>query len=166
MSTEDPALPLDSDLEAGQDPAGGARPVHLSWSNIALVVSGGAAGTGLRYLLITLIPAWAQVPVATLGINVVGAFLLAALLELLADRSIDAGWSRRIRLTIGIGGLGGFTTYSALATDTVTLAAADPGRAIGYSTATVTLAAATSLAGIWLSRRYLRPALVADSRQR
>ncbi len=114
MSTDDPALPLDSDLEASQDPAGRARPVHLSWPNTALVVLGGAAGTGLRYLLTTLIPPWAQVPVATLVINVVGAFVLGALLELLADRIIDAGWSPRIRLTIGTGGLGGFTTYSAL----------------------------------------------------
>lgn len=88
--------------------------MHLSWPNMALVVLGGAAGTGLRYLLTTLIPPWAQVPVANLVIHVVGAFMLVSLLELLADRIIDAGWSPRNRLTIGTGGLGGFTAYSAL----------------------------------------------------
>ena len=74
---------------------------------------------------------------ATLGINVVGAFLLGTLLELLADRSIDAGGSRRIRLTPGTGVLGGFTTYSALAADTATLATDHPWRAICYALATI-----------------------------
>ena len=97
---------------------------------------------------------------ATLGINVVGAFLLGVLLELLADHSFDTGWSRRIRLGVGTGGLGGFTTYSALATDTVILAAAHPGRAAGYAVLTVLLGAVATAAGIWLSRGHLRPALV------
>ena len=97
---------------------------------------------------------------ATLGINVVGAFLLGVLLELLADHSFDTGWSRRIRLGVGTGGLGGFTTYSALATDTVILAATHPGRAAGYALLTVLLGAVATAAGIWLSRGHLRPALV------
>jgi CrcB protein len=134
--------------------------VHLSWGNIGIVAAGGAAGTGLRYLITLLVPRWAGVPVATFGINVVGAFLLGALLELLADHSLDTGWSRRVRLGVGTGGLGGFTTYSALATETATLAATHPGRAIAYALGTVLIGAAASLAGIWLSRGHLRPALV------
>jgi fluoride ion exporter CrcB/FEX len=58
------------------------------------------------------------------------------------------------------GGLGGFTTYSALATETVILAASHPGRAIGYAMGTVILGAAASVAGIWLSRRHLRPPMI------
>jgi CrcB protein len=151
-------LPMDADLEAAQDGAGRAHPLHLSPANIAVVAVGGAAGTGLRYWISGAVPHWAGVPVATFGINVVGAFLLGVLLELLAGSTLDSGWIRRIRLGIGTGGLGGFTTYSALATDTVTLAAAHPGRAAGYALATVILGAAASLAGIWLSRRALRAA--------
>jgi CrcB protein len=82
------------------------------------------------------------------------------LLELLAERSIDAGWSRRIRLAVGTGGFGGFTTYSALATDTAVLAAAHPGQAAGYALGTVMLGAVASAIGIWLSRGHLRPAMV------
>jgi CrcB protein len=134
--------------------------VHLSLANIALVAAGGAAGTGLRYLITLAVPPWAGVPVATLAINVVGAFLLGVLLELLADRTHDTGWSRRVRLGVGTGGLGGFTTYSALATDTALLAAAHPGRAAGYALATVILGAAASIAGIWLGRGHLRPARI------
>lgn len=160
MTDPKPKLPVDPDLGAREDRAGRATPVHLSGANIALVAAGGAVGTGLRYLISELAPRWAGVPVATLGINVVGAFLLGVLLGLLADRTLDTGWSRRIRLGVGTGGLGGFTTYSALATDTVTLAAAHPGQAAGYAVGTVLLGAVASVAGIWLSRGHLRPALV------
>lgn len=48
----------------------------------------------------------------------------------------------------------------------MTLAGGHPGRAIGYSMTTVTLGAATSLVGNWLSRRFLRPSPVNDSHQR
>ena len=160
MSGNDAPLPRDSDLQAAEDAVGRPKPVHLSWPNIGLVAIGGAVGTGLRYLIILLVPRWAGVPLATLGINVVGAFLLGALLELLADHSIDAGWSRRIRLAVGTGVLGGFTTYSALAADTATLAANHPGRAISYALGTVLIGAAASIAGIWLSRGHIRPALL------
>jgi fluoride ion exporter CrcB/FEX len=81
-------------------------------------------------LITTLTPMVAGVPIATFGINVIGAFLLGVLLEFLADRSPDIGWSRRMRLAVGTGGLGGFTTYSALATGTVILATSHPGRAL------------------------------------
>jgi fluoride exporter len=107
-----------------------------------------------------LMPNVAGIPIATLSINVIGAFLLGALLEFLADRSPDTGWSQRTRLGIGTGGLGGFTTYSALATETVILAGTHPGRAIGYAMATVIIGAAASVAGIWLARRHLRPPMI------
>jgi len=94
--------------------------------------------------------------VATLGINVVGAFLLGVLLELLADHTFDTGWSRRIRLGIGTGGLGGFTTYSALATETVILGAAHLGLAMAYALGTVVIGAAASIAGIALARTLNR----------
>ena len=158
MTRSNQHLPLDPDVEAAEGSAGRRRPVQLSLGNIALVAVGGAAGTGLRYWITTVAPHWAGVPVATFGINVAGAFLLGLLLELLAESTLDSGWSRRLRLGIGTGGLGGFTTYSALATDTVTLAAAHPGRAVGYALATVILGAVASLAGIWLARRNLRRA--------
>ncbi|HET9871792.1 MAG TPA: CrcB family protein [Propionibacteriaceae bacterium] len=153
-------VPTHADRDAAGEASGGSTQVHLSWSNIALVVGGGVVGTGLRYLITLAPPRWAGVPIGTLGINVVGAFLLGALLELLADRSLDAGWSRRIRLAVGTGCLGGFTTYSALAADTVTLAVGHPFRAVGYASATVVLGAVASVLGIWLSRGHLRPALI------
>jgi fluoride exporter len=133
------------------------RPIHLSWASVAFVAAGGAVGTGLRYVITLLVPKWAGVPVATFGINVVGAFLLGLLLESLAEHSLDTGWSRRMRLGLGTGSLGGFTTYSALATETVTLAAAHPGRAATYALGTVIIGAAASITGILLARGQLGP---------
>jgi CrcB protein len=136
------------------------QPAHLSWANIGLVVVGGGVGTGLRYWITMLTPKVAGPPIATFGINVIGAFLLGVLLELLADYSLDIGWSRRVRLGIGTGGLGGFTTYSALATETVVLATTHPGRAAAYAVGTVVIGGVASIGGIWLSRRHLRPPMI------
>ena len=124
----EPPLPADLALDPDVDPAARPRASHLSLSNIALVVAGGAVGTGLRYLIGTHVPNWDRVPVATVTINLVGAFVLGALLMTLTQRSPGSVWARRVRLGGGTGVLGGFTTYSALATDTVVLAAAHPGR--------------------------------------
>ena len=157
MTDSNRQLPVDRDLKAAEAATAPPRPVHLSAANVALVFVGGAAGTGLRYWISAVTPHWAGVPVATFGINVAGAFLLGVLLELLAGSKLSSSWSRGLRLGIGTGGLGGFTTYSALATDTVTLAAAHPGRAAGYALATVLVGAVASIAGIWLARRTLQP---------
>jgi CrcB protein len=127
-----------------------------SWANIGIVAVGGAVGTGLRYAISLSTPTPAAMPVATFGINVVGAFLLGLLLEGLAHHSRDDAPSRRIRLGIGTGGLGGFTTYSALATETVTLGAAHPGLAIAYALGTMIIGAAASIAGIALARTLNR----------
>ena len=158
MTESNRQMPADPRLEAAEHGSRRVRAVHLSPANVALVAVGGAAGTGLRYWISAVVPHWAGIPVATFGINVAGAFLLGVLLELLAGSSPDSGWSRRVRLGIGTGGLGGFTTYSALATDTATLAADQPGRAAGYALATVIIGAVASLAGILLSRRRRHPA--------
>ena len=127
-----------------------------SWANIGIVAVGGAVGTGLRYAISLSMPTPAAVPLATFGINVVGAFLLGVLLEGLTHHGRDDAPSRRIRLGIGAGGFGGFTTYSALATETVTLTAAHPGLAIAYALGTMIIGAAASIAGIALARTLNR----------
>jgi CrcB protein len=158
MSEPGPTLPVDSDLEAAEHPTGHPKAAHLSAANIGLIAAGGAAGTGLRYLVEVLITSWAGIPVDTFAVNISGAFMLGVLLQMLADRGSDAGGSRRLRLAVGTGGLGGFTTYSALATDTATLLASHPGLAIGYSLGTVLFGAVASFLGIWLAQHHRRPA--------
>ena len=134
-----------------------AVPVHLHWRYIALVFVGGALGTTVRYLLSAVVPPVAGLPVGTFGINVVGAFLLGALLQALALRGADEGRRRDLRLFIGTGVLGGFTTYSALAVDSDGLIVAqNVGGSILYAVATVAVGALATVAGIALSARLTR----------
>jgi CrcB protein len=78
-----------------------------------LIVLGGALGTAGRAALEgAYSPAVDALPWVTLVINVAGSFLLAMLLEALSTAGADRGWRRAVRLAVGTGVLGGFTTYS------------------------------------------------------
>jgi CrcB protein len=128
--------------------------VHLRWRYIALVFIGGALGTAVRFLVSAVVPPVAGLPVATFCINVVGAFLLGVLLEALALRGPDEGMRRDLRLFIGTGILGGFTTYSAFAVDADGLIVAqNVGGSILYAVATIVVGALASVAGIALAAR-------------
>jgi len=84
-----------------------------------LVCLGGAAGTGVRYL----ISLWAghrlgsSFPAGTLIVNVVGCFLIALIMQL----ALSASWSHNLRITLTSGFLGGLTTYSAFNYETTRL---------------------------------------------
>lgn len=88
-----------------------ARP-RRRWT-LPLIGLGGAVGTLMRFGIESAFPAApAGWPWATFLINITGALVLAALLELLVLSGPDNGWRRRLRLMVGTGVLGGFTTYS------------------------------------------------------
>lgn len=144
-------LPIDSDIEVDDTRTRTPRPVHLRWRYIGLVFVGGAIGTAVRYMLSLSIPAWNGIPVATFSINVTGAFLLGWLLETLSRGGPDEGRRRAIRLFVGTGIMGGYTTYSSFAVDTDGLiATAHLGDSILYALATVLVGAAASVGGIAL----------------
>ncbi|WP_445444677.1 FluC/FEX family fluoride channel [Clavibacter sp. km3a] len=125
------------------------RPVHLRGSSLGLVALGGAVGTGIREALALTWPAPAGgLPVTILVINVVGAFALGVLLEALALRGPDEGRRLAVRLLVGTGVLGGFTTYSSLATDAAALTGSALGTALAYAALSLVVGAAASLAGI------------------
>ncbi|MCT9621038.1 CrcB family protein [Curtobacterium sp. C2H10] len=128
------------------------RPLHLRWSMLGVVALGGAIGTGVRALLAEVFPAHAGISWAIFAINVVGAFCLGLLLEALAHRGPDVGRRRGLRLFVGTGILGGFTTYSTLADDTAQLL--DVGRwgaGSGYALLTVAAGLLAVVAGIGLA---------------
>jgi CrcB protein len=142
-------LPVDSDIEVDDPPARPARPLHLRWSFLALAAGGGAVGTTIREASELLIPLWGSFPLGTFLINVTGAFVLGALLESLARRGPDEGRRRALRLFFGTGVLGGFTTYSSLATDTaLQLSGAQVPVALVYSLATLLLGGVATWVGI------------------
>jgi len=89
-------------------------------ASIAWVMVGAALGGGMRYILGTwIIQRWNSFfPWHTLVINVAGAFLLGVLMALAAHRGVV---TPEMRLFLGVGVLGGFTTFSALSYETIVL---------------------------------------------
>lgn len=92
-------------------------------SRLLWICLAGALGTGARYLL----GVWASerfgtaFPYGTLLVNVVGCFLIGAIMQLALS---SPSFSPTLRLTLTTGFLGGLTTYSAFAYETVALARA------------------------------------------
>lgn len=129
------------------------RPSHLRWGPIGLVIVGGALGAAAREAVSLLIPNLGVMPIAIPVVNVVGAFLLGYLYEALT-RDTDTGRVANLKLLIGTGFCGGFTTYSSLATDTAVLNAnGHLGLAFVYSLGTVVLGALATWAGIVIASR-------------
>jgi fluoride exporter len=98
------------------------------------------AGAGLQRL------AGTRFPYGTLLVNVVGSFLIGLVMAMFAARGqLDS----RARLVITIGLLGGFTTYSSFALETVTLLERRSlGAAAGYVSVTLVTGALACWAGL------------------
>ena len=150
------ALPHEPDVEVDEDSAGRPLPINLTPSAVGLVFAGGTLGVLARAGLDHAFPTRGGFPATTFVINVVGALALAILIEALAARGPDAGHRRTLRLVLGTGLLGGFTTYSALAVQTdALLRSGQISTAAAYAVGTVVLGLAASIAGIVSTRRVL-----------
>lgn len=120
--------------------------------HLFLVAIGGAVGSALRHLvnLAALRLGGPGFPWGTLTVNVVGCLAMGMLVELIARRF---GASAEMRLVLATGLLGGFTTFSAFALDTVTLwERGAMVQAAGYVLASVVVSLAALVAGLWLAR--------------
>ncbi|MBA8992084.1 CrcB protein [Curtobacterium pusillum] len=156
----DDLLPPDPDVDVS-DPRPVTRPVHLRWRYLGLVAVGGAVGTALRDVISSLLPADGGVSWSIFWINIAGALLLGLLLEALAHRGPDQGRRRILRLLLGTGALGGFTTYSTLAESTSALFFNGHGLAgTGYALLTILSGAIATACGLvvasWIRPREVR----------
>ncbi|MFJ4045646.1 fluoride efflux transporter FluC [Microbacterium sp. NPDC089987] len=113
-------------------------PARTVMRRAALAAAGGAVGTAARLGLGMLI---SDAPIAVLVANIAGALLLGIL-----TARIPAS---NLRILLGTGMLGGFTTYSAFAVDSVELWAGSPALAGGYIAASL----AGGLMAAWLGLR-------------
>ena len=89
-----------------------------------LICLGGAIGTGARYLVAVWVArtVGTAFPYGTLLINAGGSFLLGLLIQLSLSTDMI---SAEMRLIIGTGILGGFTTYSTFNYETLALVRED-----------------------------------------
>lgn len=124
--------------------------------NLVLVMIGGAVGSAARYGLSlgakSLWPAslW---PVGTFCANIIGGLLMGLLMGVLLGKGV--GDTERARLLLGVGVLGGFTTFSSFSLETVQmLERRDYVLAFGYSTLSVILSLAAVMAGLFLIRKF------------
>ena len=87
---------------------------------VLLVALGGAIGSVLRYLVgvWSVRLAGAGFPWGTLTVNLVGSFIIGVVIEMIV-RKFDGSPALRLLLMTGV--LGGFTTFSSFALDTVML---------------------------------------------
>jgi CrcB protein len=112
--------------------------------NTILVMLGGAVGAAARYQIGTLAPR-AAFPWATLLVNIVGGLLMGLL--------VAREPSDQLRLLLGVGVLGGFTTFSAFSLETVTLMQRGAaGTALAYVAASVLGACVALWAGLTIGR--------------
>jgi fluoride exporter len=84
---------------------------------------------------------------STVGINIVGSFLLGLL-------AAEDWFSRDVREALGVGFLGGFTTFSTFSVQVVLdVDAGEPWRAAGYLVASVVGGIAAATCGYLLGRK-------------
>ncbi|MBS0022935.1 CrcB family protein [Microbacterium paraoxydans] len=118
---------------------------NVNLRRVLLVALGGTAGTAARLALGLALPDPGGLPLAVLLANVVGAFLIGVVAARLAASS-------ELRLLLGTGVLGGFTTYSAFMTGTVALWGTAPLLAVAYVAGSLMLGLGAAALGLRLGR--------------
>lgn len=85
------------------------------------VALGGACGSALRFLVSSGIYHWLGrgFPYGTLGVNVIGSFLIGLLAEALILQRISFSLEYRAAILVGV--MGGFTTFSSFSLETIYL---------------------------------------------
>ena len=126
-------------------------PVIAALPPLALVMIGGGIGAGLRFA----VGRWSAatlgtgLPFATWGVNIVGGLAMGLLVGMLAGR--DDG--EPLRLLLGVGVLGGFTTFSAFSLEMVEMIVrGDVALAAAYAVSSV----AGSIVALWAGALLVR----------
>jgi CrcB protein len=134
--------------------AGRQQGYKASMDKVLLVAIGGATGSAARYATGVALGRWlgAAYPFGTLTVNVLGGLAMGLVMGWLGGR--QGADPDRLRLLLGTGFLGGFTTFSAFSLETVRMIERrDLGQAFGYVMVSVAASIAAVLLGLVLARR-------------
>lgn len=121
-------------------------------NHLLLVMLGGAIGAGARHLTgRAALALWGPAfPWGTLIVNLAGGMLMGLLAGWLAARSSG---DDALRYLLGVGVLGGYTTFSAFSLETATmLQRGDYGVALAYALASVAGSILALFAGLQIAR--------------
>lgn len=160
-----PDEPVDPDVDlhvpAQRVEAAGGR----MWAVLAAVSVGGALGSCARYALSLALPAGGSgFPWGTFAANVLGCALIGVLMVLVSEGGRAVRAHPLARPFLGVGVLGGFTTFSAYAADSALLSGREAAMAVVYLGGTLLGAlcavavAATATRAVLARRKPRRPA--------
>ena len=128
-------------------------PVTAALPPLALVMIGGSIGAGLRYV----VGRWALanfgpgLPVGTWIVNIAGGLAMGLLAGWIAARA--APGDEAVRLLLGVGVLGGFTTFSAFSLEVVNMILrGDIALASAYAVSSVAGSVVALWCGLMLAR--------------
>ncbi|TDE58460.1 CrcB family protein [Nonomuraea mesophila] len=140
--------PIDPDVDLHVP----AQRAEGGWPVPAAIAAGGALGALARHGVQSAMPGGpADFPWATFWVNVSGCLLIGVLMVVITEVRRA---HRLVRPFLGVGVLGGYTTFSTYA-DGVrqAVAAGAPATGLAYLVATMAAALAAVAAGMWLTRR-------------
>jgi CrcB protein len=147
-------LPVNSDIEVARNVAGVPVIIRIRPGYLGLAAVGGTVGTAARYGVTVVAPTWQTLSAGTVVVNLLGPFSLGVLLQLLTAGG-ESGRRRALRLVVGVGFLGAFTSYAQLAVDAVMVA--EHGHAVlalAYVVATIAAGAVVAWLGIVTATRW------------
>ena len=145
----DRVAPVNSDVD--RDTHAQRRRRNGDPAVLAAIATGGVLGAEARYGLSVLMPheqgSW---PMATWLVNVSGCFLIGILMFSITELTSP---HRLARPFLGVGVLGGYTTFSTAMVDVQQMALAGrEGAALGYMLATLVAAVSATFAGVSVTR--------------
>ncbi|NRQ35288.1 CrcB family protein [Nonomuraea sp. NN258] len=144
--------PIDPDVDLHVPEQRAELRPESRWPVLAMIAAGGALGASARFWAQSAWPARpAGFPWATFWVNVSGCLLIGVLMVLITE----VGRAHRlVRPFLGVGVLGGFTTFSTYVVESrAVVAAGAPVTALAYLAATMAAALAAVTLGMLVTRR-------------
>ncbi|MGH3314115.1 MAG: fluoride efflux transporter FluC [Streptomyces sp.] len=138
------------------------------WLVLAVIAAGGAMGAAARFALSLWLPArgGAGFPWGVFVVNVLGCALIGVLMVLVSESGRDAHAHPLLRPFLGVGVLGGFTTFSTYAGDVARLLEEGGPDGVPVALAYLVGTPAGALAAVWGAAVGTRALLGARQRYR